>query len=117
MSTRLSGAWHSAHFVGDQGRVSHRLRAPLRGADDGGLSDVIFYAHPPAMATRLRLFRPEAADTPRICRSVGKFFGDQRRDLRSRHQRSDLNAARTSAEKSFGSSQAAKCPPLSTSLK
>ena len=33
------------------------------------------------------------------------------------HQRSDLNAARTSSEKSSGSSQAAKWPPLSTSLK
>jgi hypothetical protein len=32
-------------------------------------------------------------------------------------QRSDLNAARTSVEKSSGSSQAAKWPPLSTSLK
>ena len=32
-------------------------------------------------------------------------------------QRSDLNAARTSSEKSSGSSQAAKWPPLSTSLK
>jgi hypothetical protein len=30
---------------------------------------------------------------------------------------SDLNAARTSSEKSSGSSQAAKCPPLSGSLK
>ena len=30
---------------------------------------------------------------------------------------SPLNAARSSAEKSSGSSQAAKCPPLSTSLK
>ena len=34
-----------------------------------------------------------------------------------RRQRSDLNAARTSAEKSSGSSQAAKWPPRSTSLK
>lgn len=34
-----------------------------------------------------------------------------------RHQRSELNAARTSAEKSSGSSQAAKWPPLSTALK
>ena len=34
-----------------------------------------------------------------------------------RRQRSELNAARTSAEKSSGSSQAAKWPPLSTSLK
>jgi hypothetical protein len=33
------------------------------------------------------------------------------------HQRSNLNAARTSVEKSSGSSQAAKWPPLSTSLK
>jgi hypothetical protein len=32
-------------------------------------------------------------------------------------QRSDLNAARTSVEKSSGSSQAAKWPPLSTLLK
>src|SRR5918995_2470893 len=32
-------------------------------------------------------------------------------------QRSDLNAARTSSEKSCGSSHAAKWPPLSTSLK
>ena len=32
-------------------------------------------------------------------------------------QRSDLNAARTSVEKSSGSSQAAKWPPLSTSWK
>ena len=32
-------------------------------------------------------------------------------------QRNDLNAARISSEKSSGSSQAAKCPPLSTSLK
>ncbi len=32
-------------------------------------------------------------------------------------QRSDLNAARSSEENSSGSSQAAKCPPLSTSLK
>jgi len=31
--------------------------------------------------------------------------------------RSDLNPARTSSEKSCGCSQAAKCPPLSTSLK
>jgi hypothetical protein len=31
--------------------------------------------------------------------------------------RSELNEARTSVEKSSGSSQAAKCPPLSTSLK
>ena len=31
--------------------------------------------------------------------------------------RSDLKAARTSSENSFGSSQAAKCPPRSTSLK
>ena len=31
--------------------------------------------------------------------------------------RSDLNAARTSVAKSSGSSQAAKWPPLSTSLK
>ena len=35
----------------------------------------------------------------------------------ARPQRSELNAARTSAEKSSGSSQAAKWPPLSTSLK
>ena len=34
-----------------------------------------------------------------------------------RHLRSDLNAARTSVEKSRGSSQAAKWPPLSTLLK
>jgi hypothetical protein len=34
-----------------------------------------------------------------------------------RAQRSELNAARTSVEKSSGSSQAAKWPPLSTSLK
>ena len=34
-----------------------------------------------------------------------------------RRQRSELNAARTSVEKSSGSSQAAKWPPLSTSLK
>ena len=33
------------------------------------------------------------------------------------HQRSELNAARISVEKSSGSSQAAKWPPLSTSLK
>jgi len=33
------------------------------------------------------------------------------------HQRSEMNAARTSAEKSSGSSQAAKWPPLSTTLK
>ena len=32
-------------------------------------------------------------------------------------QRSELNAARISAAKSSGSSQAAKWPPLSTSLK
>src|SRR6185503_1359000 len=32
-------------------------------------------------------------------------------------QRSDLKAARTSSQKSSGSSHAAKCPPLSTSLK
>src|SRR5262249_42709971 len=31
-------------------------------------------------------------------------------------QRSDLNAARSSSEKSWGCSQAAKCPPFSTSL-
>ena len=31
--------------------------------------------------------------------------------------RSDRNAARISSENSSGSSQAAKCPPLSTSLK
>jgi hypothetical protein len=31
--------------------------------------------------------------------------------------RNDLKAARTSSENSFGSSQAAKCPPRSTSLK
>ena len=31
--------------------------------------------------------------------------------------RNDLNAARISVAKSFGSSQAAKWPPLSTSLK
>ena len=35
----------------------------------------------------------------------------------ARRQRSELNAARTSVEKSSGSSQAAKWPPLSTSLK
>jgi hypothetical protein len=34
-----------------------------------------------------------------------------------RHQRSELNAARSSAANSSGSSQAAKWPPLSTSLK
>jgi hypothetical protein len=34
-----------------------------------------------------------------------------------RRQRSELNAARTSAVKSSGSSQAGKWPPLSTSLK
>ena len=34
-----------------------------------------------------------------------------------RRQRSELNAARISVEKSSGSSQAAKWPPLSTSLK
>jgi hypothetical protein len=34
-----------------------------------------------------------------------------------RHLRNDLKAARTSSENSFGSSQAAKCPPRSTSLK
>src|SRR4029453_115965 len=32
-------------------------------------------------------------------------------------QRSDRKGARSSSEKSCGSSQAAKCPPLSTSLK
>jgi hypothetical protein len=31
--------------------------------------------------------------------------------------RNELNAARTSSQNSFGSSQAAKWPPLSTSLK
>ncbi|GAB2985564.1 hypothetical protein GCM10023080_058940 [Streptomyces pseudoechinosporeus] len=36
---------------------------------------------------------------------------------RQRRQRSELNAARTSVEKSSGSSQAGKWPPLSTSLK
>ena len=36
---------------------------------------------------------------------------------RCRHQRSEPNAARISSEKSSGSSQAAKWPPLSTSLK
>ena len=35
----------------------------------------------------------------------------------ARRQRSELNAARTSVEKSSGSSQAAKWPPRSTSLK
>ena len=44
------------------------------------------------------------------------------RTLRARrpdvpNQRTDLNAARSSEENSSGSSQAAKCPPLSTSLK
>jgi hypothetical protein len=39
------------------------------------------------------------------------------RAARSRDQRSDLNAARSSEENSSGSSQAAKWPPLSTSLK
>src|SRR6478609_8076216 len=34
-----------------------------------------------------------------------------------RYLRNDLKAARTSSENSFGSSQAAKCPPRSTSLK
>jgi hypothetical protein len=34
-----------------------------------------------------------------------------------RYLRKDLKAARTSSENSFGSSQAAKCPPRSTSLK
>ena len=38
-------------------------------------------------------------------------------NLRSRAGRSDLNAARSSALKSSGCSHAAKCPPLSTSLK
>jgi hypothetical protein len=33
------------------------------------------------------------------------------------HQRSDLKATRSSSEKSSGSSQAAKCPPFSASLK
>jgi hypothetical protein len=37
--------------------------------------------------------------------------------LTSVHQRSDLNAARISLLNSSGSSQAAKWPPLSTSLK
>ena len=36
---------------------------------------------------------------------------------RPRAQRSDLNAVRSSAANSFGSSQAAKWPPLSTTLK
>ena len=39
------------------------------------------------------------------------------RAAQRRRQRSELNAARTSVEKSSGSSQAAKWPPLSTSLK
>src|SRR4029077_4636639 len=43
---------------------------------------------------------------PRAARSGG-----------SAPQRSDRKAARSSSEKSCGSSQAAKCPPLSTSLK
>jgi hypothetical protein len=34
-----------------------------------------------------------------------------------RYFRNDLKAARTSSENSFGSSQAAKCPPRSASLK
>ena len=34
-----------------------------------------------------------------------------------RYLRNNLKAARTSSENSFGSSQAAKCPPRSTSLK
>lgn len=33
-----------------------------------------------------------------------------------RYLRNDLKAARTSSENSFGSSQAAKCPPRSASL-
>ena len=43
----------------------------------------------------------------------------RRRRRRSRvpAQRSDLNASRSSDEKSSGSSHAAKWPPLSTSLK
>jgi len=45
----------------------------------------------------------------------GSVFG--REPKTGRHQRSELNAARTSAEKSSGSSHAAKWPPLSTSLK
>ena len=36
---------------------------------------------------------------------------------RAGYLRIDLKAARTSCENSFGSSQAAKCPPRSTSLK
>ena len=39
------------------------------------------------------------------------------RAARRTDQRSELNAARTSCVKSSGSSQAAKWPPLSTSLK
>src|SRR5690606_15554616 len=47
-------------------------------------------------------------ETCRLARCIGS---------ECEHQRSDLNAARTSAVKSSGSSQAAKWPPRSTSLK
>src|SRR5207248_4256261 len=52
-----------------------------------------------------------SANKPRVARTV--FV----RAARIIDQRSELNAARSSVEKSSGSSQAAKWPPLSGSLK
>jgi hypothetical protein len=48
-----------------------------------------------------------------VCQLVGAHFARRKFQI---NFRSGLKPARTSSEKSFGCSQAAKCPPLATLL-
>jgi hypothetical protein len=75
---------------------------------------------PPSRANFLRKTLPKVATEMALCvltynlTRVRNIVGGE---PLVRYLRNDLKAARTSSENSFGSSQAAKCPPRSTSLK
>ena len=68
---------------------------------------------------RLFYTPPEGASRPEARSSGRQTTRNVRRVVHrlTLHYRKDLNAARTSAANSSGSSQAAKWPPRSTSLK
>ena len=70
----------------------------------------------PLACTRTRTSPGPGAGPAHPRRPVATGRAGHRRAVRA-CQRTELNAARTSEAKSCGSSQAAKCPPLSTSLK
>lgn len=78
--------------------LSQSIPAPVCDASRNGTKAV--RTHHPGSTGRWRLVAIPRAVEPLV-----------------RYLRNDLKAARTSSENSFGSSQAAKCPPRSTSLK